>query len=495
MIDINGTRPRAARWPLRRALPLALIAFAAACFDSEDDDLEILDAAQRISVVNTNPPAFLGEASDRILPTPIDQAVVTYSAIRGDRAQDTLVFVDDPTHAWEDFWVDGNRDTMPTLTNRGVGVSWYADCPKGGACESRSFAHAQLACTDFRTVGPRPDRKVEPELRCGEKSGAVVTRGYFSWDRGACSKRSTLDELLRKLVSKANERVRGQLDAKDTWSAATQANVLAEAQSAVWRGDRGEPIGGLAMRLRIDLSQTGVAFPAYIPTPYSAEVRADVTAGYRWVVKDGVLGVEPLRHKVTDSYGDTAVWFGINGPSERAHTDLIGGLLTDVPEGIRDEARAEQLVEVVSESEQATSCESEIDCTDRTSYARSFVRRRLSLASADTPALLSDAERQNLQSLFEQRSEWVCTQRANRASKTCNVLLRAKRVNAYPDGVELVFREGGERPMTREFALEIIARHAVRAKQLSENPMCDAPVHGEKLRMNFVNQVQHATYD
>ena len=170
---------------LRRAVPLALIAFAGACFDSEDDDLEILDAAQQISVVNTNPPAFLGEASDRILPMPIDQAVVTYSAIRGDRAQDTLVFVDDPTHTWEDFWVDGNRDTMPTLTNRGVGVSWYADCPKGGACESRSFAHAQLACTDFRTVGPRPDRKVEPELRCGEKSGAVVTRGYFSWDRGA----------------------------------------------------------------------------------------------------------------------------------------------------------------------------------------------------------------------------------------------------------------------------------------------------------------------
>jgi hypothetical protein len=250
------------------------------------------------------------------------------------------------------------------------------------------------------------------------------------------------------------------------------------------------------MRLRIDLSQTGVAFPAYIPTPYSAEVRADVTAGYRWVVKDGVLGVEPLRHKVTDSYGDTAVWFGINGPSERAHTDLIGGLLTDVPEGIRDEARAEQLVEVVDAgNDEATSCESEDDCTVAGTRALSFVRTQLNIAKEATPPLLSGAELQNLKSLFERRSEWVCTQRANRASKTCNVLLRAKRVNAYPDGVELVFREGGERPMTREFALETIARNAVRTKVLETNPMCDAPVHGEKLRMNFVNQVQHATYD
>lgn len=494
---------------MRHGVSIALIAFASACFDTENDDLEILDSSQQISVVNTNPSAFVGEASDRILPTPVDQAVVTYSSMRGDRAQDTLVFVDDPTRAWEDFWVDGNRDTMPRLTNRGVGVSWYADCPKGGACDARSFALAQLQCADFPTSGPRPERKVEPELRCGEKAGAIVTRGYFSWDRGACSKRSNANDLLQQIVSGAKDAMLANLDEADPWSAATQANVLAEAQTSMWRGDRGEPLGGLAMRLRIDVRQTGTrqvypaeeigapwwVTPVPVPVPYSAETRADVTAGYRWVVKDGVLGVEALRSKVTDEYGDTAVFIGINGPSSHQDGALTRALMTELPQKLSASAYAEQLVEVVSESEQATSCESEIDCTDRTSYARSFVRRRLSLASADTPALLSDAERQNLQSLFEQRSEWVCTKRAKRDTKTCNVLLRAKRVNAYPDGVELVFREGGERPMTREFALEIIARHAVRTKVLETNPMCDAPVHGEKLRMNFVNQVQHATYD
>jgi hypothetical protein len=92
-------------------------------------------------------------------------------------------------------------------------------------------------------------------------------------------------------------------------------------------------------------------------------------------------------------------------------------------------------------------------------------------------------------------SEWVCEARSSAAPKTCKLLTRAKRVNAYPDGVELVFREGGERPMTREFALEIVARAAVAQGLAESNPMCDAPTHGAKLRMNFVNQVQHATYD
>jgi hypothetical protein len=170
--------------------------------------------------------------------------------------------------------------------------------------------------------------------------------------------------------------------------------------------------------------------------------------------------------------------------------------MTELPQKLSASAYAEQLFEVVDPlTNEATSCESEDDCTVAGTRAISFVRRQLNIASRETPPLLSEAELQSLKSLFERRSEWVCTRRAKRDTKTCNVLLRARRVNAYPDGVELVFREGGERPMTREFALETIARHAVRMKVLETNPMCDAPVHGEKLRMNFVNQVQHATYD
>ena len=113
--------------------------------------------------------------------------------------------------------------------------------------------------------------------------------------------------------------------------------------------------------------------------------------------------------------------------------------------------------------------------------------RALSYAPAD--------EAVRLKAVLTNSSEWVCGSRNGASAKTCNLLTRAKRVNAYPNGIELVFREGGERPMTREFALEIVARAAVAQGLATSNPMCDAPTHGAAIRMNFVNKVQYATYD
>ncbi len=49
--------------------------------------------------------------------------------------------------------------------------------------------------------------------------------------------------------------------------------------------------------------------------------------------------------------------------------------------------------------------------------------------------------------------------------------------------------------MTREFALEVLARYAAAMKPAETNAMCDAPTHGAKLQMNFVNKVRYATYD
>lgn len=328
----------------------------------------------------------------------------------------------------------------------------------------------------------------------------MAARGFFSWDRGACSKRTDADLLLETLVSKANDTIQNSLAEDDSWSAATQANVRTEAQTALWRGDRSEPAGGLALRFRIDVSQTGVTFPYYIPVPYSAEVHADVTAGYRWIARDGVLGVEPLRTKVTDNYGDTAVLIGINGPSSHADGKLGKGLTQDVPVELSNSARDQQLYEVkdLSRGGAATACVSESDCVDGVSGALSFLKNQLNNASktvSNFSALISADEAVRLKAVLTNSSEWVCASRNGASAKTCNLLTRAKRVNAYPNGIELVFREGGERPMTREFALEIVARAAVAQGLATSNPMCDAPTHGAAIRMNFVNKVQYATYD
>ena len=501
---------RTSHFALRRALPLTAFALAAACFDNENDDLEILNTAQHVSVVNTNPRAMVGEAATGILPTPADQAVLTYSSLRGDRSQDSLVFVDDPTRAWEEFWADGNRDPMPPITNRGVGVSWHADCSKsGGACADRTFAATQLACNDFVTTAAAGEPKPSP-IACGNgKGSSVVTRGYFSWDRGACSKRSDASEFVDSLVDGARDAMLAELDAGNPVLAALQANVRAEAQSAIWRGDRSDPQGGLAVRLRIDVSQTGVElvdpveaatgielpwwWPRLTPAPYSAEVRADVTAGYRWVVKDGVLGLETMHTKVTDEYGDTALLVGINGPPQHKDGKLIEALETDLPRKVAELAKEKLLYEVATVGGVVTECQTAADCVDGSSQALGFLKQNLN--RAQEWSLVSETEAIALKSVVSQPSEWVCANHSGRTEKTCHMLPRAKRVNAYPNGVELVFREGGERPMTREFAIEAIARYAVAARLKDSNPMCDAPSHGAKLQMDFVNKARHATYD
>jgi hypothetical protein len=298
-----------------------------------------------------------------------------------------------------------------------------------------------------------------------------------------------------------------ELDAQNGAYDAVQANVRAEAQSAIWRGDRDDPQGGLALRLRLDVSQSGVRFEdifgssppsgVVIPVPYSAEVRADVTAGYRWVVKDGVLGVEPLRTKVTDNYGDTAVFIGVNGPVPREDGSLIDALNNDVPKELWSSAREQQLTEIPDIlREEPVSCDSADDCA--VGDAARALKTVLSWAADPEvlpTTLLSDSESRALKSAISSPTEWDCIVRAGAKTKTCNILARAKRVNAYPNGVELVFREGTERPITREFALESVAKTLVALGYSSRNSMCDAPTPGAKLQMNFVNKVQLATYD
>jgi hypothetical protein len=109
--------------------------------------------------------------------------------------------------------------------------------------------------------------------------------------------------------------------------------------------------------------------------------------------------------------------------------------------------------------------------------------------------LITDEESTALRATLTDPREWVCAEHRGRPAKTCHFLLRAKRVNAYPDGVELVFREGGERELTREFAVETLDRYASRLQRGRAPAMCDSPAHGAKLRMAFANKVQLGTYD
>ena len=70
---------------------------------------------------------------------------------------------------------------------------------------------------------------------------------------------------------------------------------------------------------------------------------------------------------------------------------------------------------------------------------------------------LTQLERDALIRLVNDDRNWECADDPDEPeqSKAWRFLLRAKRINVYPDRVELVFRDHGERPMTPAFAIEV----------------------------------------
>lgn len=78
-------------------------------------------------------------------------------------------------------------------------------------------------------------------------------------------------------------------------------------------------------------------------------------------------------------------------------------------------------------------------------------------------------------------------------ARSSQVQVRAKRLNVYPDAVELVFREGGESPLDRERVMELVARAGALLTGGS-SAMCDAPTPGKMLSMEFQRQERERAY-
>lgn len=195
-------------------------------------------------------------------------------------------------------------------------------------------------------------------------------------------------------------------------------------------------------------------------------------------MNDGVLGVHLLSTSILSAYDDTDIYLFFDH-DKPVYQDLIDDLTDDIPTEISEQARAKQLVEITNAAGEPTPCDSAEACADDHSEARGALAGAVFLSGE-----LGKIAKNLLVVLLRNPSEWVC-------EGTCKMLLRAQRVNVYPDSVELVFREGGVYPISRETAVELASKLSLD----NPNAMCDASSHGSKLIQSFQRKTKNRVYD
>lgn len=427
--------------------------------------------------VNEDPTQRLGWGRTGLAAINVTNVTLRYGSSVGGRQQDTLLFVDDPFQAWEDA-VDAS---LPALTARGVGVSWARGlCQRGGvpttACPDRRYVSVEFTAGDFCVPGT--DAKFCPIL--------ARARAYTTHDRGACSKRVDAGEILKKLVDQVTKEMYDQVEEGDPGLASTESDQHAGAQTAVWQ-DAGTlaAVGGFQLNLALDVGTTGWTWdpPGYIN--YYAS--GNVAGRYQWVLQSGqsekfgayqgVLGVKLLNTHVLGQYDDGDWWFwGFDKPIAGDLADALGD---EIPAAIVGEGLARQIVEIPGLDEKPVACTSAAACANpKTSSASGAL-----LIAIEAANLISEDEEDDLKEVVKDPAEWIC-------DKTCKMQLRGQRVNVYPDSVELVFREAGGFPITRESALEMALR-----KLGDEAKMCDSPTRGQKLNRRFQRRTRDRIYD
>lgn len=379
------------------------------------------------------------------------------------------MFIQDPTALWE----SGADVALPPLGTRGVGVSW--DGCKDATCADRDHAEVELACADYLpTVGINLCNILPDE-----------TRAYYSYDRGGCSQRVPLSDILDALVKTAVAKMKQTVAEGDPDLASVESHQRAYAQSAIWQGSGVTAEGGFQANLSLDVGVTGIVdYECYagfcLPIYANWDADGNVSGRFKWVLDGGVLGVELLSTRLISASDDADVWLFFD-KEKTIWEDLEQGLKVDVPEAIENEALARQVVEIPDTSGNAVPCDTVEFCASIDSGARA------ALALGIFASALSQIQKNLIRQVIEKPSEWI-------REDTCKMLIRGKRVNVYPDSIELVFREGGEYPVVRESAVELAADVLSKLRG-TPHAMCDGPAHGKKLRLPFVRRTHSDVYD
>jgi len=322
-----------------------------------------------------------------------------------------------------------------------------------------------------------------------------------------------------------------------------EAHAHADVQTAIWTEDSGDPAflsaaGGFQVDVHADIGATGeveeiacwngICVPIFVFVDRSAY--ANVYGRYRWriegTIRDpgvddrGILTVEPLDVTTRSGKDNLAGWFisysplpspqgPYRFPNEQLHRKIQWELRETLPGEVKKGAAEEQVREIPTIMRVGRNfvegvpvpCNTEVDCAN----APGLVGRTpgsegsLELAILGLPQVVPElaGNEASFRAIINDPSEWRCEATKSDVNKTCRMLVRGKRVNVYPDSVEIVFREAGDWPITRETLIEglLLLADKYGGTNLRAQRMCDAPEHGKESLRAFVRKAQDTVYD
>lgn len=328
----------------------------------------------------------------------------------------------------------------------------------------------------------------------------------YTYDRGGCSKRVSVNDILGPLTREAVDEMNGEVGEVDHWAVAVASEQRAAAQSAVWHDpETGEARGGFQAVLDLWVSASGVEYdsgcwpigwglcaPWVVAVPYHYRGEGKVRGRYEFTLKDGILGVATLQVTTLHQYNTLDLLFIPNlGWDKPVAGQLEDALEHAIPSKLAEKIAEKQSTSIPDGDGNPYPCLEPRDCVGAGGSASERIKGALKLAR-DLRWISSD-DYTRLSTLMAQPSEWRCEPEEGGSRGVCQVQVRAKRLNVYPDAVELVFREGGESPLDRERVMELVARAGALLTGGS-SAMCDAPTPGKMLSMEFQRQERERAY-
>jgi hypothetical protein len=208
-------------------------------------------------------------------------------------------------------------------------------------------------------------------------------------------------------------------------------------------------------------------------SPVVPDIYTTVTARYEYTLVDGILGLR-----------DTRVFQYTTGPSwANPGAKMLDSLTETAPAKFAELARAEQTTKIIKDEKfaWATACDptGSYQCEGAASIAGSAVKKGAETLQKLGEESFSTQDQNKLSDAMMRRvnedaplTDWVCVPDNSENGGHCEFTVPAKRLNVYPDAVELVWFDGKE-VKNPAYALYVMAHFSEKNDPTTGMPIFD----------------------